>query len=257
MDTRVKAWWLIGASVAFLVALLGAKIMFTPKPICDPAIKAKTVIVIDQSETVPKQTADAIVERTWQFVDERVQEGELVSVFTLSQLSKNNLAATFSACKPRKLGNRSVESEKKVEKEFREKFQKPLRKELAKPITESDESPIAQALIDLSLDDKHFRSADVTHLLVYSDMLENTPKFSFYKPLPHRDCKAFVERFRETRAGSVARPTFKNADIYLNIIPRHSQPPATFECRGAFWNWFFGDNKCKGEFCVTPDNLPG
>lgn len=264
MDTRTKAWWIIFASGGFLGLLVVGKALISPKPTCDPSIQAKTVIVLDHSEAVPAQTAEAIVERTWEFIEKNVREGELVSVFTLSQLSKKNLKATFSACKPRKTGNRSIESEKKVAKEFQEKFQKPLRNELAKPIASSDESPIAQALIDLSLDDKHFRSTDVTRLLIYSDMLENTPNFSFYKQLASKDCKSFIQRFRDTRAGSVALPIFHNADVYINYIPRHNLSAQVFECRTLFWNWFFSNNQCKvnpngkmESVCLTPDNLPG
>jgi hypothetical protein len=255
MNTRKKAWWIIGGSVAFLGMLIGAKLLVTPKPICDPEVHSKTVIVLDHSESVPGQTIEAIVERAWQFVETKTLEGELVSVYTLSQLSKNNFKPSFSACKAPKEGNRGIEDVKRLKRDFEENFKKPLVRELGSKIEDSDESPIAQALIDLSLDDKHFRSTDVTHVLVFSDFIENTPKFSMYK------CNNFgttIQLFRNSRVGSVERPSFENTDIRLNIIPRHNITRPVLECRDKFWNWFFGDmkdsNKKSG---LIRDNLPG
>jgi hypothetical protein len=240
-----------------MVSLVLGKSLLTPKSLCDPEMKSKTVILLDYSESVPKQTADAILERTWKFIEENVQEGELVSLFALSNNSVHDLEAKFSACKPRRDGNSGIESVKKVKKEFLQKFEKPLRAELAKPIPNGDESPIAQALIDLSLDDKHFRAKEVTRLLIFSDMLENSPKFSFYHPNGKRDCSQFVQKFRSTRVGSTERPKFNNTVVNINYIPRHNLGADVFQCRAYFWNWFFGDNKCKGDFCVNPDEMPG
>lgn len=255
MNTRKKAWLIIGGSMTFLGLLLAAKLLLTPKPICDPDVHSKTVIVLDHSESVPDQTIETIVDRAWQFVETSTREGELVSVYTLSQLSKNNLKPTFSACKAPAEGNRSIEDVKRLKRDFEENFKKPLLHELGSKIQNSDESPIAQALIDLSLDDKHFRSADVTHLLVFSDFIENTPKFSMYKC---DNSKKNIQLFRDSRIGSVERPSFDNADIRMNTIPRHNITRAVLECRDKFWNWFFGDTKNTNKKSgLIRDNLPG
>ncbi len=255
MNTRAKAWWIISGSAAALSLLFAAKLLISPRPTCDPEIKARIVILLDHSESVSTQTMDAIVERAWQFIDTQTLEGELVSVFTLSELSKKNLQASFSACKPRKDGNRSIEDVRRIKHDFEEKFKHPLNNELAAKITDSDESPIAQALIDLSLDDKHFRSTDVTHLLIFSDFIENTPKFSMYKC---HDATEAIQLFHHSRIGSVERPSFTNTDIRMNIIPRHNISSAALACRDKFWLWFFGDmkdtNKKSG---LNHDNLPG
>jgi hypothetical protein len=256
MERRTQAWLIIGGSCAFLGVLLAAKVIITPPPVCDPSIKSKTVIVIDHSEAVASQTLDSIVERAWHMIESEVSEGELVTVFNLSKMSKNELKPSFSGCKPRQDGSRSTEDVKRIKRDFENNFKKPLRNEFASPIQGSDESPIAQALIDLSLDDKRFRSTDVTKLWVYSDFLENTPGFSMYKC---SDPAKAVTQFRASRVGAVERPTFRNVDIHMNIIPRHNVNKAMLQCRDRFWNWFFGDNQgtCKRPSCFTPDDLPG
>lgn len=256
MDKRKQAWLIIGLSTLSLVALLIAKAIFTPAPVCDPSIKSKTVILLDHSEDVSTQTMDAIISRAWQLIDEEVPEGELVSVFSLSKATKKDFKPLFSACKPKKTGSRATEDVRRVRRDFEDKFMKPLRAELSSPILGSDESPIAQALIDLSLDDLRFRSPELTRLAVFSDFMENTSKFSMYK------CSNPVEavnQFRASRIGAVERPQFKNLDVRMHVIPRTNINKLALQCRDRFWMWFFGDNQgtCKKDYCLNPDYLPG
>lgn len=264
MKTRTRAWLIIAGSTLFILLVLMGKLMLTPAPECDPAIKSKTVIVIDRSEEVAKQTADLIAERAWDFVDNRVREGERVSVFFITEGSQNNLKPAFSMCKPRKKGNRITENANKVADQFRKKFETPLREVLSAPIGSEKETPLAQGLIDLSLDDKHFRSSDSTNLLVFSDFMENTACFSMYKHCS--DGTKAIEQFRNCRVGSVERPKFRNACIRMNIIPRSGSSiinRQTVTCRDRFWNWFFGDIEGKGcvgehnNVNVVPDYLGG
>lgn len=256
MSQRKKAWYIIGGSVAFLIGVLVLSKGAGPKPICDPNVKTKTVIVIDHSEAIASQTLDAIVERAWKHIDENVKDGELVSVFDITKLSKTNLQASFEGCKPRKDGSQYTENVKKVKLDF-ENFRKKLREELAAPIKDAKgpvESPIAQALIDLSLDDKHFRSPDETRLLVFSDFYEYTPKFSLYSCT---DAQQGIQQFRQSKTGAMERPIFKNVTVDMHIIPRTSVSKSSLQCRTIFWNWFFGDLTCKRNTCLTSDFLPG
>jgi len=250
MNRRNQAWIIIGGSFTFLGLLLAAKLIFSPAPVCDPSVKSKTVILIDHSEEVAVQTIDAIVERAWKFIDETAKEGELISVFNLTKSSKKELRPTFFACKPRKDGSRGTEDVRRIKRDFEEKFKKPLRAQLSAPISGSDESPIAQVIIDLSLDDAHFRSADVTRLLIFSDFLENTPGYSMYKCA---DPSQTVNAFRASRLGAVERPIFRKVDVQMNIIPRQKIGRSILQCRDKFWAWFFGDNKGS----LIPDYLPG
>ncbi len=257
MTKREKAWYMIGGSIAFLIALLVLKQSVTPTPVCDPKIKSKTVILLDHSESISKQTADVIVERTWKHIEENVPAGELITVYEITKLSKTNLQPSFEGCKPRAQGSQYVENVKKVERDF-QNFKVKLREDLSTPIKNTSgpvESPIAQALIDMSLDDKHFRSEDVTKLLVFSDLLEYTPKFSLYKST---SADQAIKDFRASRSGSVERPSFKHVEVQLHVIPR-SIPPQTVQSRDKFWVWFFGDNagSCKKESCLSRDDLPG
>ena len=256
MTQREKAWYIIGGSIAFLAAILVLNKGTGPKPICDPNVKTKTVIVIDHSETVATQTLEAIVERAWKHIDEKAAPGELVSVYDITKQSKTNLQPSFEGCKPRKDGSQYVENVKKIKLDF-ENFKKKLREELSAPIKISNgpvESPIAQVLIDLSLDDKHFRSTDGTRLLVFSDFYEYTQKFSLYSC---SDAQQGIQQFRQSKTGSMERPIFKNVEVEMHRIPRLSVSTSSLPCRTVFWNWFFGDLTCKNSTCLSADFLPG
>lgn len=252
---RKKAYIIIGGSVTFLVGLLLLKVLITPAPVCDSKIKSKTVVLLDRSQGITTQTTEAIVNRTWQHIEDNVAVGELVTIYDLTEDSKKNLKPIFQACKPRTEGSQLTENAKRVKLEF-QNFKKKLSAELGNPIAGSDESPIAQALIDLSLDTKNFQSPDVTKLLIFSDFMEHTKKFSLYKCT---DGKQSIQQFRTSKTGSQERPEFKNVEVQMHLIPRDDISKAALQCRPLFWNWFFGDNKgsCKKSSCLTPTYLPG
>lgn len=260
MNKRQQGWLIIAGSVMFLLLIIVAKAWITPEPDCELGQPRKTVILLDRSEDMEPKTVSAIVARAMSVIEEQVQVGELVSVFTVSDDTKSVMMPIFSACKPRKTGNMAVENVKAVQRKFSEKFEKPLRDTLRGKFKASKESPIAQELIDLSLNDLYFRAREKTRLVIFSDMLENTPGHSFYEGVPSgrkRDCPEFIERFKRKHPGTVARPSFKNLNVQLNIIPRTSLPATTFQCRDEFWLWFFGDNTCKDSVCMQkPDYLP-
>lgn len=251
---RTQAWWMIAGSLTFVIALLSAKVFVSPPPLCNPEVKSKTVVVLDYSEAVSAQTTAAIVDRTWQFIESSVADGERVSVFMLSQLSKKDLKPVFSACKPRHEGNRTIEDVRKVTKKFEESFKQPIRAELGKPIPGSDESPIAEGLVDLSLDSTNFRSSDTTKLIVFSDFIQHSPALSMYKC---SDAAKAVKQFRDARIGQQERPVFRNVDIQMHIIPRNGMLRPAMQCRDQFWLWFFGDTTCKKGACLVPEYLPG
>lgn len=219
---------------------------------CFKVIERKTVILLDHSEDVTEQTKVEVMARATHFVDSLVQTGDLVSVFSVSDLSKRNLQPQFMRCKPKAEGNSFVENARSVEKKFKQVFEIPLREVFDSKITGSRESPIAQALIDLSLSE-YLRGAKRANLVVFSDMIENTKNFSMY------NCKSMesgLSDFKKSRAGAVQRPTFENVSVYLNIVPRQKVSPQAIRCRDAFWAWFFGDNTGVSAKLLR-DDLPG
>lgn len=256
MSKTVQAGAAATASVVLLVAFLAYAKFTKPAPVdamgCGQEVAGKTVIVLDTSDEVAAQTRKEIIDRVNDTVEHKVNDGDLISVFTVSELSKKNLVPAFAYCKPRRKGSELNENTRMLEHNYVSKFEKPLRAVVQAPIQGSKESPIAQSLIDLSLSD-YVRSKGKTNLIVFSDLMEYTDRFSLYK------CGAgnhAIRAFRDSRGATVARPMFHNVNIELNIIPRTDTSAAVGRCRDTFWAWFFGDDSGPGAR-FSPSNLPG
>ena len=241
---------------ATLGLILGAQFAFGNKvkagaDNCVGEVKYNTVIVLDYTDQITDQTREEIASRAMMHIHQKVKINERVSVFTISDISKKSLKPLVSLCRPPDDGNRAIENVDMIKRRFQKNFEKPIKVALSEAPVESKESPIAQAIIDISLS-QYLRSTANT-LLVYSDMLEHTSKFSLYK------CSSAINtitRFRESRLGAMERPQFINTEIKLNLIPRVEQSRETLKCRDKLWPWFFGDNK-GAEASVSVDYLPG
>lgn len=244
---------LVGVA-AILLGILGWKMIETKPPPdregCTGPIERSIVVLLDHSEETTEQTHQEIISRVLKHVTES-PPNTLVAVYSITKASKAQLKPSFSRCRPQDSGNRFVENPTTIKRQFEQSFLAPLREVISKKIEVSEESPLAQAITDISLT-RHLRAPTNT-LLVFSDLLENTNKFSLYKCTQGTTA---VEDFRRTRQGAKERPEFTNTTVELHVIPRYDLAPTALNCRGRFWNWFFGDNKGP-HATVSIDLLPG
>lgn len=255
---RRKAYILLVIAGSTLATIFGLKFWLDgiEKPDnahgCLKSVSGKTIIVLDHSELVPQQTKDEIVARTLKFVqsDEKVQVGDLVSVFTVSRLSKQNLAPIFSFCKQNSETNQLTQKKGVVEKNYLNKFINPLKAAVRSDIPGSTESPIAQAIIDLSLS-TYLSGVQRANLLIFSDMIEHTKDFSMYNGQSMEQC---ISEYKISRNGKQEVPVLLNAEVVVGIIPRSNFAGKQLKCRDGFWMWFFRDNN-GGTF--EPSYLPG
>ncbi|WP_323810211.1 hypothetical protein [Sphingobium baderi] len=246
--------------IAAVVAILGLIVAYNmrlasrPKPdaqSCIQPVSKKTVFVLDQSDTIPEQTSIEIVRRIREAIAKDVQENELVTIFQVTDASRTSLRPIFTKCKPKQDGNELTENKRFIQKAFQEEFMHPLEDALSHAPPKSSSSPIGEILIDLSL--TGFLSGEENRLYVFSDLMQNSSNASLYAC---RNADQAISEFRSKRAGAVERPSFHNAAISLNFIPREGIPRSALDCRNGFWNWFFGDTDGPNA-SVTPNYLPG
>jgi hypothetical protein len=252
----LQGYALIVGVVVVLIAIFAVKLSQDVKPRagadnCIGTPVANTVLIIDHSEQVSDQTRDEIMARAMARIRGHVKVNERVSVFTISDLSKKSLKPLVSRCRPPDPGNRMVTNPALMRKDLREKFEMPLQQSLAIAASDAKESPITQAITDISL--SQYLRGDGNTLMVFSDMLENTRSFSLYR-CP--SASSVIAAYRESRRGAQERPQFKNATVLLNMIPRLEQSQETLKCRGQLWAWFFGDNS-GSQAGLSLDYLPG
>lgn len=241
-------------AVLLAVFIIGYQLSNKPKlddRSCSATIVRSTAIVIDRSDDTPSQTLDEIVARTKQFVAERAEQGELVSLFEISGASRTDLKPVFSACVPQRDGSDIYENRRKIQRQFADRFTTPLDTALAGKPVKSDSSPISEAVTDLSA--SKYLAAPANRLIVFSDMLQNSDNASLYRCTSARSA---IEEFRAHRAGAIERPTFRNTAVELHMIPREGIGRDTVKCRDRFWAWFFGDNEGT-DAGLTTRMLPG
>ena len=250
--------WLIGGVAVAVIALftVNQQLQNTEKPGpdgCFDRTTRNTVVLLDYSDSISRQTRDEIEARAMEWVADSVHEGERVSVFAASEESIDSLHPLFTRCRPPADGNVIIEDARRIRLAFDTAFNRPLKAILGASAGSSDKSPLTQVLIDLSLS-RFMRTTDTTALLVFSDLLEhNPPIFSLYS------CSApdkVVPNFRLARAGMQARPSFRNLRVMLHIIPRGGMSATTIKCRDTLWMWFFGDNQGTSAR-LEPSYLPG
>ena len=247
---------LIAGVLLVLIAIFAVKLNLDAKPKpgadnCVGPILFNTVVVLDHSERITDQTSDEIIARAMTYIHANVKVNERVSIFTISDLSKAALKPLVSLCRPPDDGNRVTEYLPLIHKRFEQNFEQPIRDVLKLVPGNEKESPIAQTIIDISL--SQYLRGSANTLLIFSDMLENTAKFSLYRCTSGGDA---IPQYRASRRGAKERPDFKNTKVVLNLIPRLNQGQGTLQCRDQLWTWFFGDNS-GAQAGLSFDYLPG
>lgn len=237
-----RGYALIAGLGVLAVAILAFKMSADRKPKpdarnCVGQPQESTVIVFDRSEDVSGQTIEEMKARAASYIRDSVGANALVSVFTVDDSSSYALRPLVSLCRPRSDGNRLVENVHSLQLQYVANFQGPIDSVLNRIEGQGKRSPIAQTLTDISL--SQYLGARKNTLLVFSDLLENTERFSLYHC---SSPQAVIQNFRASRTGARERPSFKNTRVYLNVIPRLDYPASVWRCRDTLWPWFFGDD---------------
>lgn len=234
--------WVVGG---LIFAALGAGLIYQaqkPRPnrdtLCVGQSDRSTVIVLDWTDHVSVQTQNEIVSRVTATVRDEVAAGENVAVFTVDDLSRRSLAPKFDKCKPDVTGSALTQNTTAIRQQAKRQFDDELLKVLRAPVTSAAQSPIAEAIIDLS-QTRYLRAVTSNRLMVFSDLIQNTAQASVLSCV---DGQTLIENFSRSQAAGTPRPSFKQVDVRLNVVPRSGLNQAGVDCRTRFWNWFFGDN---------------
>jgi len=246
---------ILAVVVAFAGLLVASQTLKAPKRDANGCLPSgwtsSTVILLDHSEGIPVQTAHEIEARAVDFINRQVSTNDHVSLYAVSDESARALIPLYEGCKPPSAGNALTESDKSIRRQFDRNFMNKLRKALRQEFPDSATSPIAQAISDLS--NTTDLKAEKLNLLIFSDMIENSPSLDMYRCSPDTDPRKL---YRNANAGAIERPTFKNVSVHVNVIPRRGLSPGTLHCRSAFWPWLLGDDAGPSAG-VTLEYLPG
>ncbi len=198
-----------------------------------------TAVIFDVTDPVPQTTMDDLKNKFRQAV-RRIEPGGYLWVGTFSA-TPGDLNSMFGHCNP---GDGSTVDDltgnsRRQQLKWEKMFEKPLG-ELPSKLPKdghADQSPIMAAIqkIKTSLFDNGEFDKVPKHLIVVSDMMENTPDYSQYKS------GADWDLYRKSRAYSRYRTDLLGADVhvlYLNRAERKFPSVGHVE----FWKRWIDDN---------------
>lgn len=225
-----------------------------PETNCYKHISGKMAILIDKTDIIPPQTQTEITVRALAAINEHSKMGDLISVYEITQDSLSSLKPAFQMCRPKSgsESNELTENSKKIDKDFKEKFEKPLADILAANTGQAQNSPIAEAIMDINLSTA-MRDAEYGRILLFSDLMQHSSNVSTYGC---NTSDSAINLFKASRQGSSQRPTFNNTVVELHIIPRPKMTDQEVQCRDKFWLWFLGDMRGQN-YGVQRLDLPG
>lgn len=251
---------------------------------CPPEINRETVIVLDRSSEVSKQTQAEITERIKNIIYKKVQVGERITFYEVNDNAYTNLSPIdlqgngLDFCKPKDRGeNMFVENDSVIHRMFEEKIKKIVNSPLINNKGAESKSPIAQVVFDASLSrfmliDKKFDKDKKVSFYLFSDLMENSKDVSLYNC---SNSESAISKFKVNRAGrysasdrpfdgkeGTTRPIFRNiANFEIHLVPTH-QAESVLKCRDKFWLWYLGvlefaEDLPQEDKIVKPVPLPG
>jgi len=242
-----KGILLIILSIVILSLFVGFY-FYTKQPQPDPITgcigkpTGSVSIILDLSENIATQTADAISERVKMIIFEVAKPNELISIYYINDNSPTDSKDKLNRCLPKSTQDASAADPiRKIKKEY-DFFLKKLQEAQTTPnlVGGSKQSPIIQTIMDVYKKNLYQPNKK---LIIFSDLWEYTDNINMYSCTNFRDVQEkFEDRWK-------VKPNFRDYEVYVGRIPREQHPkgymyPASArQCRNRFWAGFFDESK--------------
>ena len=217
--------------------------------------KGEYVVLIDNTSPFPFTQKAALAKRLQNMILKEVPEGSLVTVFLLGEDYQHNSDPVFVMCNPGQWGdkNKFTNTQKFVDKDFNEKFAKPLDAVVRKiPLdVRAKTSPIFEMLQLASLHGfNHLNAQGEKHLIIYSDMAANMPRFSMYK-----NAQLSYKDFAKSAYGQEAvAPALMDVSVTINMLAAESSV-TPYNKRAEFWAQYFSANGASLDQVIPMEGL--
>lgn len=238
-------WLKIVFSVIFIVVVLGSVgyYMYTKPKSADVTTLCPAegplghvVVLVDNTDPYSFIQREAFVQALNSLSDAVVPEGYLLSVFSLGEDFQKNAEPVFEKCNP---GSSAGKSEltanlKRIDKRFNESFRTPILKleEVLMVKDPAKYSPVFEMIQLASI--KGFRAQNVKgvrKLIIFSDMLHNTPDFSMFKGVP--DYKSFSS----SSYGERSNTDLSGVEVELHYLMKYPKLQTMKQLK--FWEDYF------------------
>ena len=203
--------------------------------LCPDTIDRHTLILVDKSNA-PTLSQSTQIAEIIEDVKKQLQTYEKLSIFILGE-GRGNVQSIFSKCNPGtgEQANSLYQNPVLVQKKFDEKFgqQFDYVQDVIKHQGEADSSYIMEAIQIIANQRDFGRNVAQRHLIIISDMEQNSPWFSQY-----RDNSDFAA-FASTEAGKSLLSDLGGVDINFYYIVRDGKFISKKKSHIQFWVDFF------------------
>ena len=233
---------LIIATVLVIVGLVGYQLThrsdgYDPETLCPlSGPKGHYVLLVDKTDPLSFTQKTALQTLFTDFVEHKVPQGNLISVFVVGEDYTLNAKPLVEICNP---GTGEDKSEltanlKQLKRQYSKKFLNPLGEQFQAMTSDKSAkfSPILEMLQMVNLESYQRHPMDgERHLLIVSDMLHNTPGLRLYKNIPS------IEDFQASNYGRKSYLELKGVDVELYLLVNSPQYQGD-ELMG-FWHTYF------------------
>ena len=188
-NKTVAGYIIIGVClVIFAVLAVSAMALkgeaYDPETLCPDVVMAHTIIVLDKTDFLSSDQQRFALNYINREKD-KLGPSEKLSIFTLTERNYINPEPIFSKCNPGTGENASqlYQNPRKIQMRFEEFFSKPLEENMNDILSDStgSKSPILEVIRELSLRDDFGNNVEHRTLIIISDMMQHTSKYSHYK----------------------------------------------------------------------------
>lgn len=230
---------LIGVVAIGVISALGFRAM-TKETLdarfCPPTVPGHTVILIDKTDKLGFTQQQAVLTDVSDVI-KNLKSGTLVSVFALAADFELKAAPVIQLCSPERFeagDSELTKSKAFAEKQFKDRFEAPIMLAVENLATGSPDttSPILEMLQLVGING--FKSAGINNnreLVVYSDFLHNTKRFSMYRASNKFD------DFASSDYGIQAMPKLRGVAVRLKYLMH--KPKLQGQDNRKFWMQLF------------------
>jgi hypothetical protein len=246
-----KAWMLTGFISIVLLCVIGGLVWYfvldekpsydkvTGCPLVDGQVRpnAQTVIVIDTTDPLTDIQTDEVRIAINNLVTRSLNNGDLLSIYGVREDKHASRRPLFEACKIRdgSDANALTENERKLKKRFNSFFKEPLHKVLDETTSLKETaktSPILEVLQSVSVNSiQKWNVEGDRKLVIFSDMLHNTPEWTLYQRKPSFD------QFNKTSYAAQVKAPLMGVDVSLYVLMNN--PKFQTQRNLGFWREYF------------------
>lgn len=218
--------WLLGVTIFSIAALALAGLVYlkttTAKPSLDKqtlcpiegGARSTTVVLLDTSDQWPEITREEVRKRLEKFSEDVPDYGLLE--LRLLDPSVQGGRIMFSKCNPGSGVNESeiTANPRLMRRKWKEQFLTPMQQALDRTLTQAEtaSSPILSTAQRIAVD--HFDDKRPGHLVLVSDMIENTPDYSQYKG------DFSYDQYKQSPAYKKQHSDLRGADVTILYVQR-------------------------------------